>query len=82
MISLIGVGLGTIVGVGLCLLQQQTHIFKMNEENYYVAYAPVELIWWQIVIICVVTFILCFAALILPTLLIKKIEPIKAIAFQ
>jgi lipoprotein-releasing system permease protein len=54
----------------------------MNEENYYVAYAPVELIWWQVAIICIVTFIICFAALILPTLLIKKVEPVKAIAFQ
>ena len=81
-ISFVGVGLGTIVGVGLCILQQQTHLFKMNEENYYVAYAPVELIWWQVGIICIVTFIICFAALILPTLLIKKVEPVKAITFQ
>lgn len=81
-ISLMGVGIGTLMGVGLCVLQQQTHLFKMNEENYYVAYAPVELIWWQVAIICVVTFIICFLSLIIPTLLIKKVEPVKAIAFQ
>ncbi len=81
-ISLMGVGIGTFMGVGLCVLQLQTHLFKMNEENYYVAYAPVELIWWQVAIICTATFIICFLSLIIPTLLIKKVEPVKAIAFQ
>ena len=81
-ISFVGVGIGCFVGIGLCLLQQQTHLFTMNEENYYVAFAPVEIIWWQVAAICIVTFILCFAALILPTLLIKKVEPVKAIAFK
>ncbi len=81
-ISGVGVGIGCLAGVGLCLLQQYTHLFKMNEENYYVAYAPVEIIWWHVALICIVTFILCFAALILPTLIIKKVEPVKAIAFK
>ncbi len=81
-ISFAGVAIGCFAGVGLCVLQQATHVFKMNEENYYVAYAPVEIIWWHIVLTCVVTFILCFAALILPTLLIRKVEPVKAITFS
>ncbi len=81
-ISFMGVGIGMLIGIGLCVLQQQTHLFTMNEENYYVAYAPVEIVWWQILIICVSTFLLCFLSLILPTLLVKKVEPVKAISFQ
>lgn len=81
-ISSIGVGMGCIAGITLCLIQQYTHLFKMNEENYYVAYAPVEIVWWHIVLICIATFILCFAALILPTLLIRRVEPVKAISFK
>ncbi len=81
-ISLMGVGIGTIVGVGLCLVQQYTHWFKLDEVNYYVAYVPVEIIWWHIALICFVTFILCFIALILPTILIKRLEPVKAIRFN
>ena len=81
-ISFAGVAIGCFVAVGLCVLQQATHLFTMNEENYYVAYAPVEMVWWHIAIICIATFVLCFAALILPTLLIKKVEPVKAIAFS
>lgn len=81
-ISSVGVGIGCVAGISLCLLQQYTHLFKMNEENYYVAYAPVEIVWWHIVLVCTTTFILCFAALILPTLLIRKVEPVKAITFK
>jgi lipoprotein-releasing system permease protein len=81
-ISFVGVTIGCLVGVGLCILQQATHLFKMNEDNYYVAFAPVELIWWHIALIASTTFVLCFAALILPTLMIKKVEPVKAIAFN
>lgn len=81
-ISFVGVGIGLLVGIGLCVLQQQTHLFTMNEENYYVAYAPVEIIWWQVAVICLVTFIVCFVALFFPTLLVKKVEPVKAISFQ
>ncbi len=81
-ISLMGVGIGTLAGVGLCLVQQYTHWFKLDEVNYYVAYVPVEIIWWHIALICFVTFILCFIALILPTILIKRLEPVKAIRFN
>lgn len=81
-ISFAGVGFGCLFGVGLCWLQKITHLLTLNEENYYVAYAPVEVIWWQVALICITTFILCFAALIIPTLLIKKVEPVKAIAFS
>lgn len=81
-ISLLGVGIGCFFGVGLSALQQLTHLAKLDEDNYYVAYVPVEIIWWHVGLIALITFVLCFAALIIPTILIKKVEPVKAIQFQ
>lgn len=81
-ISCIGVAIGFVVGIFLCLLQQYTHWFKLDEANYYVSYAPVEINWYQVIGICVVTFILCFVALLLPTLMIKKIQPVQALRFK
>ncbi len=81
-ISLMGVGIGAIAGVGLCMLQQYTKWFKLDEVNYYIAYVPVEIIWLQVTLICIITLILCFVALILPTILIKRVEPVKAIRFN
>lgn len=81
-ISCIGVAIGCFAGLAICYIQQYGKIFKLNEENYYVSYAPIEVVWWHVALICVATFVICFLALLLPTFVIKKINPSKAVAFQ
>lgn len=81
-ISLTGIGIGFITGTGLCLLQQYTHFISLDESSYYVSYAPVAIIWWQVILVCVVTAIVCFISLIIPTLIVKSIQPVKAIQFR
>lgn len=81
-IALTGIGIGLVLGVGLCLLQQYFGIIRLDEANYYVAVAPVKLIWWQVILTCIATAIVCFAALSIPALLVKKIMPVKAIQFK
>jgi lipoprotein-releasing system permease protein len=81
-ITLAGVGLGLIGGLGLCWLQQLTGLVRLDESNYYVAVAPIEIIGWQVIVICAGTAIVCFISLLLPTLLIKNIQPVKAIQFR
>lgn len=81
-ITLIGVGAGFIVGVGLCILQQQTGFIRLDEAAYYVSRAPVLIIWWQVAAICIATLCVCFISLIIPTLLVRGIQPVKAIQFR
>lgn len=81
-ITLAGIGLGFFFGVGLCLLQQFTGIIKLDEVNYYVATAPIKIIWWQVFGICLTTAFICFVSLTLPSLIIRKIMPVKAIQFR
>jgi lipoprotein-releasing system permease protein len=81
-ITIAGIGLGFIAGIGLCLLQQYTGFIKLDETSYYVATAPVQIIWWQVAVVCVSTALVCYASLILPTLLIRRIQPVKAIQFR
>lgn len=81
-ITLIGAGVGFIFGVGLCLLQQRTGFITLNESAYYVSVAPVKLIWWQVAVVCAGTVVVCFLSLILPTLLVKSVQPVKAIQFR
>jgi lipoprotein-releasing system permease protein len=78
----IGVLIGLTVGVGICLLQQQTGFIKMNEAAYYVSEAPIYIIWWQVVAVCVATLLVCFLSLLIPTWLVKTIRPVKAIQFR
>lgn len=81
-ITLAGIGIGLLGGVGICLLQQATSFIKLDESSYYVSVAPVKIIWWQVAAVCAGTALVCYAALILPTWLVKKIRPVKAIQFR
>lgn len=81
-ITLAGMGAGLVTGVGICLLQQYTSFIRLDETSYYVSVAPVKIIWWQVAAVCTGTTLVCYAALILPTWLVKKIRPVKAIAFR
>ncbi len=81
-ITIIGVGIGLISGLSLCWLQQSTHFIHLDESSYYISYAPIQIVGWQVALLCVGTALVCFLALIIPTLTVKKLSPIKAIQFR
>ncbi len=81
-ISLKGIGLGLLFGVGIALLEQYTGFIKLNETAYYVSSAPVDLIWWQVAAVCAGTLLVCFLSLLLPTVFVRTIRPVKAIQFR
>ena len=81
-IALRGVLIGVVVGVGIALLQKYTGFIKLDEAAYYVSEAPVSLIWWHVVLIAVCAIAVCYLSLLLPTLLVKKVDPVKAIRFN
>lgn len=82
--SIIGYGLlwGNIIGIGLCLLQIQFGIITLPEDLYYVSVAPVELNWKNILLLNAGTMFITLLVLIVPSWLVAKIDPIKAIRFS
>ncbi|OYZ02570.1 MAG: hypothetical protein B7Y37_01910 [Sphingobacteriia bacterium 28-36-52] len=81
-IALRGIIGGFIIGMGLVLIQQYTGFISLDESSYYVKTAPVQIIWWQIITVCVTTFVVSFVVMLIPALLVKKVNPIKAIQFR
>ncbi|KQN33448.1 ABC transporter permease [Pedobacter sp. Leaf41] len=81
---LIGIGLllGNILGLGLGFFQQATHIFKLNQSSYFLAYAPIEFHFLDVLGLNVLTVLVCLIVLIIPSLLISKVSPLKAIRFK
>ena len=81
---LISLGLlwGNIIGIGLLLSQQYFGFITLNPETYYVNEVPVYLSVKHIFLINIGTLILCFIMLILPSFIVSKISPVKAIKFD
>lgn len=81
---LIGIGLilGNILGLGLGFLQQSTHVFKLDQGSYFLAYAPIEFHFMDVFLLNLVTVVVCLTVLIIPSLLISKVSPLKAIRFK
>ena len=73
---------GNLIGIGLLLIQQKFGIIKLNPENYYVNQAPVYNDFGYILLLNLGTIIICLLILLIPSYIITKISPIKAIRFD
>lgn len=77
-----GLIIGNILGLGVCVLQDATHFFKLPQDSYYIDYAPVKIDWLWILILNVFTLFISILFLLLPVRLVNKITPVKAIKFN
>lgn len=80
---LIGVGmlLGNMAGIILCLLQKHFHLISLDESAYYLSSVPINLNYLHIALLNTGTFILCLSMLIIPSYIITYITPMKAMKF-
>jgi lipoprotein-releasing system permease protein len=81
-ITLTGIALGTLFALSLLWLQQATGFIQLQEEAYYMQTAEVKIVWWQVAAVCAGTLTVSFLILLIPSFIVRKIQPIKAIHFK
>ncbi len=77
-----GLLIGNIIAIGLLLAQKYFGFIKLNPENYYVNVAPVDINPLHIIVLNLGTILICFIVLLIPSYIITKISPVKAIRFD
>ena len=77
-----GITYGNVLGIGICLLQKYYKIIPLDSANYYMNTVPISLNWWVILLLNLATISLVVLVLIIPTFVITRIEPVKAIVFR
>lgn len=82
---LIGIGLfwGNAIGLAVIWIQGRYRVFNFpNPKEYYIDYIPVHINFLSILFLNAGVLILCMLMLLVPSYIITKITPVKAIKFE
>lgn len=77
-----GMVIGNIFGLAIAWIQGQFGLFKLSQESYYVSEVPVNIEIMHLLILNAGTFLICMAMLVMPSMVITRISPVKAIRFS
>jgi lipoprotein-releasing system permease protein len=77
-----GLVIGNLLGLGICLLQYQFKIIKLNPHDYYMDFVPISWNWEIVALLNILILAIVSFVLLLPTMIISRINPIKAIKFD
>ncbi|MEL6627361.1 MAG: FtsX-like permease family protein [Bacteroidota bacterium] len=79
---LLGIIIGNFLGLGILWTQDTFHWLTLNQEDYFIKTAPVAWVWGRFLLVNIGTVIVCTVFMFIPTLVISRITPIKAIRFS
>lgn len=79
---IVGLFWGNLIGLSVLFVQKYFNLFPLDPDTYYVSAVPVYLNIGYILALNLGTFVLCMAMLLIPSYIITKISPVKAIRFE
>ena len=77
-----GLIFGNIIGLLFGLLQWKYQLLRLDANNYYMEFVPISWNWTIIITLNLLTFAIVSLSLYIPTTIISRIAPIKAIRFD
>ena len=77
-----GIVIGATIGILISVIQQKTGFIKLKEEAYYVDTAAIKIVWWQVGAICGGSLLITMLVLMIPSFIIRKVQPVRAIQFR
>jgi lipoprotein-releasing system permease protein len=81
-LTLKGLLWGNVIALTICILQQRFHFITLPQDTYYMAFVPINLDLMQILLINAGTLIICTVMLVVPSYIIARIQPVKAIRWE
>jgi lipoprotein-releasing system permease protein len=82
LITISGIVIGTLISLVLLWLQMKTGLIHLKEAEYYMDTAAVRIDWGQITTVIIGTLIVAVLVLLIPTFLVKRIHPVRAVRFN
>ena len=77
-----GMVLGNLIGIGFGALQYYFKVIPLDPENYYMEFVPIQWDFLAILLVNALTFGIIGLVLGVPTAVILRIQPIRAIRFD
>lgn len=83
-IFLTGRGLlwGNVIGIGLCLIQEHFKVIKLDPASYYINSVPINLEIIPLLLLNLGTMVVILSMLVIPSFIISRVSPVKAIKFN
>ena len=79
LLTLRGMAIGNALALAFCLLQDSTHLLKLNPANYFLSFVPVHIDWSGILIADAISLIVILLLMLIPSLFIAKVDPASTI---
>ncbi|MFZ1808721.1 MAG: FtsX-like permease family protein [Cyclobacteriaceae bacterium] len=73
---------GNAIGLGLCYIQYQFRLVQLNPHDYYMSFVPIGWDWGMVILLNLLVFAVVTLVLLVPTAIVSRISPIKAIRFD
>jgi len=64
------------------MLQDKFRFIKLSEADYYLSYAPVDIQLSTIITLNIAVFVITIVFLVIPSYLVGRVNPVKAIRFK